>query len=100
MSRSTRQFTIGLFSGAVLGAGIALLFAPDKGRNTRDILSYRLTKYKDDLKKLIRELQLEKEFMVSDAKKKGNEVVEDAKQRADNLIQEAEDLLENIEKSK
>jgi gas vesicle protein len=50
MSRTTRNFTIGLLSGAVLGAGFALLFAPDTGSNTRDMISYRLGKYKNDLR--------------------------------------------------
>ncbi|MEX0638955.1 MAG: YtxH domain-containing protein, partial [Balneolaceae bacterium] len=96
----TTKFTIGLMSGALIGAGIALLFAPDNGKNTRDMLSYRLSKYSDDLKTIIHQLKKEKASMISDAKKKGDEVVESAKQRADNLIREAEDLLENIEKSK
>jgi len=100
MSRITRNFTLGLLSGAVVGAGLALLFAPDTGSNTRGMISYRLGKYKEDLKELIKELQKEKEKMISDAKKKGDEVVLDAKQRADDLIREAEELLENIEKTK
>ncbi|MEX1062232.1 MAG: YtxH domain-containing protein [Balneolaceae bacterium] len=100
MSKSTRSFTFGLFSGAIFGAGLALLYAPDKGSHTRDILSYRLVKYKDDLKKIISQLKKEKENLVSDAKKKGDEVVLNAKQRADDLIREAENLLDNIEKTK
>ncbi len=98
MSKSTRNFTFGLLSGAVIGAGIALLFAPETGSNTRGMISYRLGKYREDLKRLIGELQQEKEKMISEAKQKGDEVVLDAKQRADDLIREAEELLENIEK--
>jgi gas vesicle protein len=100
MSRTTKNFTIGLLSGTIIGAGLALLFAPDTGSNTRDMISYRLGKYKSDLRDLIKELKKEKEKMISDAKKKGDEVVLDAKQRADDLIREAEDLLDNIEKTK
>ena len=97
---STKNFALGLLSGAVIGTGLALLFAPDKGSNTRGVISYRVGKYKDDLKKLIRELQKERANIMSDAKKKGDDVILDAKQRADDLIREAEGLLENIEKGK
>lgn len=98
MSRASRTFTLGLFSGAFLGAGFALLYAPDKGSTTRGILSYRLGKYRQDLRQLIQELKREQENLVSEAKQKGDEVVLNAKQRADDLIREAEDLLENIER--
>lgn len=97
MSKS--NFTLGIFAGAALGSVIALLYAPDKGSNTRDILSYRLSNYLDELSQVIERLSDEKE-MISDAKKKGDLVVEDARQRAEDLIKEAEDLLGSIEKTK
>ena len=97
MSKS-KDFTVGLLSGALIGSVVALLFAPDKGSNTRDILSYRLDNYLDELSQLLEQLSDEKK-MVSDAKKKGNLVVEDARQRAEDLINEAEDLLGSIEET-
>lgn len=59
-----RNFFAGLALGALLGAGVALLFAPDRGVNTRRRLGRRLRKWRDrgeesvtDLKeKLSREL--------------------------------------------
>lgn len=95
MSRP-KDFTFGLISGALIGSVVALLYAPDKGSNTRDVLSYRLSKYMEELTHLIDKLSNEKEA-ISDAKRKGDMVVEDARQRAEDLIQEAEDLLGNIE---
>jgi len=100
MSRSSNHYFLGLISGAIIGAGLAVLFAPDKGSNTRGMISFRLSQYKDDLKNLIRELKKEKAQLMSEAKMKGDEVVLSAKQRADDLIREAEDLLDNIEKTK
>jgi len=32
------SFALGLFAGAVIGAGVALLFAPKTGQETRDLL--------------------------------------------------------------
>src|SRR5699024_2383850 len=98
MSKST-NFTLGLLSGAAVGSAIALLFAPDKGSNTRDILSYRLSSYIDDLTLLIEQLSEERKS-ISEAKRKGDVVVEDAQRRAEDLINEAEDLLGSIEAAK
>jgi len=98
MSKST-NFTLGLLSGAAVGSAIALLFAPDKGSNTRDILSYRLSSYIDDLTLLIEQLSEERKS-ISEAKRKGDLVVEDAQRRAEDLINEAEDLLGSIEEAK
>lgn len=98
MSRS-KDFTLGLLSGALVGSVVALLYAPDKGSNTRDVLSYRLSSYLDELTHLIDQLSDEKQS-ISEAKRKGDLVVEDARHRAEDLIREAEDLLDSIEESK
>lgn len=98
MSKS-KDFTLGLLSGALVGSVIALLYAPDKGSNTRDVLSYRLSSYMDELTHLIDKLSDEKES-ISEAKRKGDLVVEDARKRAEDLINEAENLLGSIEKAK
>ncbi len=95
----TKDYALGLLSGAVLGGIFALLYAPDKGRNTRDVISYRLSSYIDELRRLVDELIHEKN-MASDAKKKGDLVVEDARHRAEDLIREAEDMLGEIESSR
>jgi gas vesicle protein len=99
MSNYNRGFSLGMITGAVLGAGFALLYAPDKGSNTRNRISYRLSTYLDDLSLLVERLQNEKEI-VSDAKQKGDLVVEDARQRAEDLINEAEELLKTINQTK
>ena len=42
-----RNFFAGLAVGALLGAGVALLFAPDRGANTRRRLGRQLLRWKD-----------------------------------------------------
>ena len=95
----TKNFTLGLLSGALAGSIIALLYAPDKGSNTRDLVSYRLSTYLDELAQLIDKIDNEK-ASISEAKRKGDLVVEDARQRAEDLIHEAEHLLSSIEETK
>ena len=99
MSSSGKGFAIGLITGVATGTAIALLFAPDTGKNTRGRLSYRLNSYIEELRSLIEQLKDEKEKISSQAKQDSDKVIEDAKERADGLIKEAESLLENIEKS-
>ena len=99
MNKSS-NFLAGLLTGALAGTVLALLYAPDTGKNTRDKLSYRLGEYLDDLNELIDQLKEEKEILVSEAKEKGDKVVLDAKNRAETLISEAEELLHSIEKAK
>lgn len=94
------NFLVGLLSGALAGAVIALLYAPDNGKNTRDKLSYRLNHYLEDLNDLIDQLKEEKKNLVSEAKEKGDKVVIEAKEKAEDLIKEAEALLNNIESAK
>lgn len=95
----TGNFIAGLVTGAMAGTVLALLYAPDTGKNTRDRLSYRLSSYRDELHDLIDQLSQEKQKLISEAKEKGEAVVSDAKQKADHLIREAEGLLHSIEKS-
>lgn len=95
----TINYTAGFLSGALVGSAIALLYAPENGRNIRDTLSYRLNNYIDDANHLISRLAYEK-GNTSDAKKKSDEVVEDARERAEDLIDEVEDLLDSIDEAK
>ena len=94
MGKTTKGFTFGLVSGALLGSVIGMLYAPDKGINTRDRLSYQLNTYLDDITDLIEKLRHESQ--ISDAKKQGDLVVEEAQKKAEDLIAEAEKLLKDI----
>jgi gas vesicle protein len=46
--RGLGGFAAGVIFGAMLGAGIALMFAPERGDTTRRRLSRRLTRLRED----------------------------------------------------
>lgn len=94
MGKTTKGFSIGLVFGAFIGTFIGMLYAPDKGINTRDRLSYQLNSYLDDISDLVEKLRHESQ--ISDAKKEGDLVVEEAQKKAEDLIAEAEKLLKDI----
>ncbi|MFC4872179.1 YtxH domain-containing protein [Negadavirga shengliensis] len=93
-SNSILTFVLGAGIGAVLG----VLYAPDSGNNTRDKLSYRLTKYKGELEDLINQLMEGKNLPDNVAKSEGDKVITEAKSKAENLLNDVNKLIEQINK--
>lgn len=93
MSKFSNGFTVGVITGAVVGAAVALLYAPDKGSDLRDKISYKLKSMLDDLNETLDRLQREEAII---AQSESERVVAEAQQKAEDLIREAEDLLKNI----
>jgi len=100
MSNRSSTF-LAFLTGIAAGVMIGVLYAPDKGKNTRDKLSFRLTKYRDKLKELIDELMEEKHSSPnSAAKSEGQKVINDAKEKAEKLLGDVEDLIGQIKTKK
>ena len=97
MSKSTNSL-LSFLLGATAWAIFGILYAPDKGSNTRDKLSYRLDKYKLVLEDLIEDLLNGKQIETSSAKSEGQRVIDDAKERAEQLLADVDNLIETIKK--
>lgn len=97
MSR-TSSTLIAFLAGAATGAVLGILYAPDKGSNTRDKLSFQLDKYKSKLQELINELVDSKDMVESEAKTEGERIISDAKLKAERLLDDVDDLIGQIRK--
>jgi gas vesicle protein len=73
-----------------------MLFAPDTGANTRDRLSFKLSKYKKELEGLIEDLVEGKETHLNEAKNEGKRVISEAKTKAENLLNDVNKLIDQI----
>lgn len=100
MSKNTGNIMLAFLAGAAAGALAGVLYAPDKGKNTRDRLSYLLDKYRNDLQGLIEELVNKKSEAVSEAKHEGDRVISDAIREAETLMGEVDALRNKISGSK
>ena len=95
MSKSSRSFWA-FVVGATAGAIVGILYAPDKGENTRNKLYYQLNKYRDQLKELINDIVDGKEVIETTAKSEGKKVVQDAKIKAEKLLEDVEKMMNQI----
>jgi gas vesicle protein len=95
MGRKT-QALLAFASGVVAGTLIGILYAPDKGSNTRNKLTFRLDKYRNRLKDLVAQLSQEEEEPLNLAKTEGQKVVKDAREKAERLLTDVEELMSQI----
>jgi gas vesicle protein len=99
MSKKTSNL-LAFVSGAALGAAAGILFAPEKGRETRSWLSYRLERYRDTLSDLLEQLVAKENNMPSSAKSEGQRVIQDAKSKAEKLLGDVDSLINEINSRK
>ena len=91
-SKTIASFLLGVAAGALVG----ILYAPDKGVNTREKLSFLLEKYRKQLVDLIEQLVNNKNVPFSQAKTEGEKVIKDAREKAEQLLQDVDNLIGQI----
>jgi gas vesicle protein len=101
MSKKSGNLLLAFLAGAVTGAILGILYAPDKGINTRQKLSYQLEKYRNILQNLLNDLIDGKETpLTTEARSQGQRVVDDAREKAERLLEDVDELLGKIKGSK
>lgn len=100
MASNTGQTLLALLTGAAIGAGLGILYAPDKGSNTREKLSKEAKSAQKKLNKQIKETSSNLSEKAQRARhsfeEKLNETLSSASYKADDILLAMEDKLEAL----
>ena len=90
MSNTSGNSLLALLTGALIGAGIGILYAPDKGSKTREKIKYRFQDAKDDLKTKLDEVSKQLKSKLNNSKDNledsFEEMVSQASHKTEDLI--------------
>ncbi|MFI2741678.1 YtxH domain-containing protein [Zhouia sp. PK063] len=100
MSSNTGSTLLALVTGAAIGAGIGILFAPDKGEETRKKISKEARKAQKDLEKRYQKTSSELSAKAHEAKISFDEKLADTLStmsfKADDILVALEQKLEDL----
>jgi gas vesicle protein len=82
MKSGAGELLLGVLAGVAVGATLGILFAPDKGSNTRRKISKKSNEYVDGLEEKFNELMDSFSEQIDQVKSEANRLVESGKQMA------------------
>ena len=102
MANNTGQTLLALLTGAAIGAGIGILYAPEKGTKTRKNISKSAQKAQKELTKQLKETTNSLSSKASAARLSFEDKLEDtissASHKADDVLKALEDKLKELRK--
>lgn len=100
MSNNTGQTLLALLTGAAIGAGVGILYAPDKGSKTRKKIEKQAKKAQKEIDQKVKETRRALTSRASEARtnfeSKLEDTLSDASYKADDVLKALEEKLEAL----
>ncbi len=90
---TAKGFMIGLLTGGLLGAAIALLYAPKSGKELRADIKTKAGEIADDAEQYLTAAKHKAVDIINEGKKKSDQLISDAREKAQTLLTDAERIL-------
>jgi gas vesicle protein len=98
-SGSGGEFFAGLVIGGMVGAGLALLLAPQSGEKTRTQIRNVSVELKERANETLAEAREKAEAITADARRRAEEIMEEARERAEEITAEAMKIAQEAQAS-
>ncbi|MBA4252015.1 MAG: gas vesicle protein [Chlorobiaceae bacterium] len=82
----------GFLTGSIIGAAVALLYAPKTGKELRKDIKVKKDELVDEAEKLLHVAKEKASDAVNEGKKKSEQLIANAKVKADELLKDAEKI--------
>ena len=92
-NKSAKGAFLGFIVGGILGAAIALLYAPKSGRELRNDIRAKKDELLDDTSEYLQIAKTKASDLINEGKRKSEELISEAKQKATSLIGDANNIL-------
>jgi gas vesicle protein len=92
-TKMAKGLMLGFLTGGLLGATIALLYAPKSGRELRADIKHKTDEFIDDTSEYMQIAREKAETLINEGRRKSELLIQDAKKKASSLIDDANTLL-------
>jgi gas vesicle protein len=91
--KSSKGLVIGFLAGTVVGAVIALLYAPKSGKEFRQDIKRQTNELMEEASEHVEAAKSKASEIINEGKKKSEQLVVDAKKKAETLLEDAEKII-------
>ncbi len=92
-NKMAKGLMLGFLTGGLVGAVIALLYAPKSGRELRSDIKIKKDEFLDDTSEYMKIAKSKASDLINEGKKKSEQIIKDAKEKANTLLDDANSIL-------